>query len=456
MANHPPTLNPALSDFWLTPARNRVLYGGRSSSKSWDAAGFAIFLAQHCRLRFLCTRQFQNRIEESVYTLLIVQIERFGLRDQFTIIKNKIVHKFTGTEFIFYGLWRNIEEIKSLEGVDIHWSEEAHLLSEEQWRIINPTLRNEGSQHWIIFNPRFVTDFVWKKFVVDPPADTIVREINYPENPFLSETILKIINELKEKDYDEYCHVYLGKPLSDDDKTIIKRKWLEACIDAHKKLGIQPEGVKRIGYDVADDGPDMNATTAVHGIVTVAVDEWKGGTDELMKSCKRVHLAAKIMHADIWYDGIGVGAGCGSNFQEINKDQGTRLIFKSFIAGNKVHKPDSKYIHDILNKDFFSNIKAQAWWLVADRCRTTYNAVVNGQQFEEDELISISSDVNHLDKLIDELCTPFKDFDKAGRVKVEDKDDLDKRGIASPNLADSFIIAYNPKIQSLVNYGDLL
>src|SRR5690348_4909125 len=108
-----PTLNPALRDFWLTPARNRILYGGRSSSKSWDAAGFAVFLAQQCKIRVLCTRQFQNRIEESVYTLLIMQIDRFGLRDQFQILQNKIICRTTGSEFLFYGLWRSIDEIKS-------------------------------------------------------------------------------------------------------------------------------------------------------------------------------------------------------------------------------------------------------------------------------------------------------------------------------------------------------
>ncbi len=64
----------------MAPARNRVLYGGRASSKSWDAAGVAIAIANNCGAKFLCTRQFQNRIEDSVYTLLIAQIERFGLR----------------------------------------------------------------------------------------------------------------------------------------------------------------------------------------------------------------------------------------------------------------------------------------------------------------------------------------------------------------------------------------
>ncbi|MDS1325711.1 PBSX family phage terminase, large subunit, partial [Klebsiella pneumoniae] len=103
-------LNPVLRSFWTTQARNKVLYGGRSSSKSWDAAGIAIFLSNKYSLRFCCARQIQNKIEESVYTLLKIQIDRFGLRHRFRILNNKIINRATGSEFVFYGLWRNIEE----------------------------------------------------------------------------------------------------------------------------------------------------------------------------------------------------------------------------------------------------------------------------------------------------------------------------------------------------------
>lgn len=189
--NGGPTLNPVLRPFWQArrapdgwPVRNRVLYGGRASSKSWDAAGFAIFLAQALKVKFLCARQFQNKIEESVYTLLVQTIDRFGLRAQFRILENKIIHRRTGSEFVFYGLWRHIDEIKSLEGVDICWLEEAHALTEDQWKILEPTVRKSGSQFWIIFNPKLSTDFAWRRFVSTPPPGTLIREINYTENPF--------------------------------------------------------------------------------------------------------------------------------------------------------------------------------------------------------------------------------------------------------------------------------
>lgn len=457
MQNQKPTLNPALADFWQVPASIRVLYGGRDSTKSWDAAGFAVALAQMCKLKIMCCRQFQNRIEESVYSLLKIQIARFGLENDFIILNNKIIHRYTGTEFIFYGLWRNFADVKSTEGIDILWIEEAQFLTQEQWTDLEPTIRKDGSQTWLIFNPQLVTDFVWKRFVINPPPDTVSRKINYTENPFLSEKSRKRIAALKAENIDEYNHIYGGEPRSDDEQVIIKRSWIMAAIDAHIKLGIKPSGRRRIGYDVADGGKDKNATVTAIGMLASNVQQWKGKQDELMTSCKRVHLQARSLQADIWYDNIGVGAFCGSKFKEINQDLRTRIRYAGFGAGEKKYEPEKEYRDSgATNQDFFSNLKAQAWWLVADRFLNTYNAIHHGQKFSDDELISINGNADHLDQLIDELSTPRKSFDKAGRVKVESKEELAAREIPSPNLADAFIIAYNPLIGTIINYGDLL
>ena len=449
-----PTLNPALKDFWLTPARNRILHGGRASSKSWDAAGFATFLTDNYRLRVLCVRQFQNKIEESVYTLLKTQIDRFRLSSRFNVQEKKIIHRVTGSEFMFYGLWRSIDEIKSLEGIDILWIEEGHNLTEEQWKVLEATIRKSGSQVWIIFNPRLATDFVYKRFVTKPPRDTIVRQINYTENPFLSETMLRIIDEAKEEDFENYEHIYLGVPLQDDDTVIIKRSWIMASIDAHKALGFEASGSKRVGFDVADSGNDKCANVFSHGSVVSWADEWKAGEDELLKSCSRTYNAAKERGASVTYDSIGVGAGSGAKFAEINqarRDQGENFMvnYEKFNAGGVVHDPDVEYQPGITNKDMFSNIKAQAWWTLADRFRNTFNAVRRGEKFSDDQMISISSECPHLEKLIDELSTPMRDYDQNGRVKVESKKDLAKREVASPNLADAFVMCFAPGDRSL-------
>lgn len=451
MADNSPTLNPNLADFWQTPARNRVLHGGRSSSKSWDAAGFAVFLANAYRLRFCCARQFQNKIAESVYTLLCHQIERFGLSDRFEIQKNSITNKHTSSEFLFYGIWRSIDEIKSLEAIDVLWIEEAHNLTAEQWEILEPTIRKDHSQIWIIFNPRLSTDFVYKRFVVNPPPNSIVRQINYPDNPFLSKTMLDIIEHKRVEDPEEYEHIYLGVPRDDDDQVIIKRSWIMASIDAHLTVGFSAEGSSRIGFDVADSGQDKCATVYAHGPVVLWADQWKAREDELLKSCTRAWDKARSLGAEISYDSIGVGASSGAKFIELNRAQGANVSHNKFNAGGPVWKPDAIYKTGTKNKDMFSNIKAQAWWLVADRFMNTFNAVRNGQQFKPDELISISSTCPFLDQLIDELATPKRDYDNNGKVKVESKKDLanPKReggAVPSPNLADALIMAFAPNI----------
>ncbi len=235
-----PQLNPVLRDFWRTPARTRVLYGGRAASKSWDAAGVAILIACQSKARILCTRQFQNRIEESVYTLIKDRISAFGLRAQFVIRGDRITHRTTGSEFLFYGLNRHIDEIKSMEGIDICWIEEAHNLSQEQWEILNPTLRRERSQFWLTFNPRLATDYVYRHFILNAPPGTITRKINYTENPFVSRTTLDEIATCKAVSEDDYRHIYLGEPRADDERAVIKRAHVTAAIDAQRRLGITP------------------------------------------------------------------------------------------------------------------------------------------------------------------------------------------------------------------------
>lgn len=445
------TLNPALKPFWTTRARNKILYGGRGSSKSWDAAGMAVFLAQRYKLRFLCVRQIQNKIEESVYALLKIQIERFGLTGEFRILDNKIIHKRTGSEFMFYGLWRHISEIKSIESIDILWSEESHALTEAQWEVLEPTIRKEGSECWLLFNPSLVSDFVWRHFVVDPPKNTLVRHINFNENPFLSSTALEVIDNHREKNPETFEHVWLGLPRTDDDESVIKSSWIEAAIDAHKLIGFGNEGRGKIGFDIADGGADLCAITYAKGAIAYHCEEWSAGEDELLKSCARAYAEARNREAMIIYDCIGVGAAAGAKFTEMNRaTEGDNVSFLKFNAGAGVLFPDKAYQPKITNKDFFANLKAQAWWTVADRFRLTsqvVNAIKNGDNpppYRVDQLISIDSEMPNLAKLKYELAIPMREFDNLGRVKVESKKDLAKRDIKSPNIADSFIMAFAP------------
>lgn len=441
-------MNPALKPFWRTPTRYKVLYGGRASSKSHDAAGFAVYLAANFTVKFLCARQFQNRISESVYTLIKDKIENSEFKDEFVLTNKSITHKVTKSEFIFYGIARNLSEIKSTEGVDILWLEEAHYLTSEQWETINPTIRKQGSQVWLIFNPDEQTDFVYQNFVVNPPKNSIVRSINWEENPYLSETMLEVIHEAYRRDKKQAEHVYGGIPKTGADKSVINLAYILAAVDAHKKLGWEPAGKKTVGFDVADDGEDMNATIESHGNVIMGGMEWEGQEDELLKSCTKVYTRALEFGGSINWDSIGVGAHAGSKFKELNEARNLQIEYEPFNAGGGVKDPDGVYMElphiKILNKDHFANIKAQMWDEVATRFRKTYE-MINGEAIHpHDELISLCSESipsDIMNKIKMELSSPRKDQDLNGRFKVESKIDMRKRKVKSPNVADAFIMS---------------
>lgn len=201
----------------MKPSRYKVLYGGRDSAKSWSVAEALIRRAATSRIRILCTREFQSSIKDSVHRLLVDTIYRLGLQGWFDITATSITSRL-GSEFIFKGLHHNVHEIKSTEGIDICWVEEAHYTSHESWEILIPTIRKEGSEIWMTFNVTDEQAATYDRFVTHTPGDTIIHHVNYDRNPFLSATSKKEIEELKVRDYEAYLHVYEGhaKKISDN------------------------------------------------------------------------------------------------------------------------------------------------------------------------------------------------------------------------------------------------
>lgn len=443
-------LNPHLRHFWKSKKKIKILTGGRASSKTEDTAGFLIWLSSEYKIKVACVRKFQANIEQSVYSVLKKKIENDDyFKDKFTFTKSSIICNRTGSEFLFLGWERNTDQIKGLDNIDIMWIEEGHTLTKEQWEIIKPTvlLRKKSATIIIIFNPNLETDFVYKNFVIKNDEMVEKFHINYTHNPFLTNEALNIIESEKLiLDEDDFNHIYLGYPKKDNEDAVIKRKWIEAAIDAHIKLNIEVTGRYNIGYDVADSGNDKNCLVAVKGILATDLIEWKANEDELRSSALKVYNKACELNASVVYDSIGVGAGVGSNIKEFNQLNDTKIINIKFIAGDKVKNPEGIYKDNIRNKDMFSNLKAQAWWNIADRFRNTYNAVINGYDFKQNEIISIDSNLLGLEDLVIELSTPKKDVDMTGKTKVESKQDLAKRGISSPNKADAFVMAYQMPI----------
>ncbi|WP_318854644.1 PBSX family phage terminase large subunit [Sinorhizobium meliloti] len=450
--------NPALHDFWeevfLGQADIAVLHGGRSSSKTRDTACQLVRLVDHVgvRMRVLCIRRFQNRIQDSVYTELKWAIAHLGLSKAFDVQKTTIIHRRTGAEFIFYGIERNLEDIKGTSDVDILWVEEAEKLTEEQWTVIGPTIRKEDSLAILLFNPKFVTDYVWKNFVVNVPPHCIVRRINYTENPFLSAKALRDIAAMQERNPELFEHVYGGVPLGDSELSIFKRRWLDACVDAHKVLKVSLTGRNIIGFDPADDGEDKSATADKIDGVFVDAEDWASGKDELVQNAKRVWAKAKHAGATVSYDTIGVGAFVGGYIDEQNKADGSEVEHFAFHAGGAVMDPDkpSDALNDNspLNKDEYLNLKAQAWANTARKAMLTFNAVTRGHPIKPEDVLSFSSAMGakKLDALFTELCVPWW-VESEGKKRVVPKAKLKKDlGVKSHNLADAVIAADNVNI----------
>ena len=177
--------------------RHKALFGGRGGGKSWATATYLISRACQSRKRIVCARQFQNSIKDSSKELIEKRIRDLELSDQFTVTNQSILHNETLSDFLFVGLERNVESIRSLEGADIVWIEEARTISARSMEILLPTVRKLNSELIWTWNPEQPTDPVDAYFRRgEPPPNSIVARINYTDNPYFDETALPAEMEL--------------------------------------------------------------------------------------------------------------------------------------------------------------------------------------------------------------------------------------------------------------------
>jgi phage terminase large subunit len=212
----------AFRGLWLA-FRFKVFYGGRGGAKSWTFARVLVLLAFSRCLRILCAREFQTSIHDSVYKLIVDQIYELGLQGHFDIGAKSITSS-TGSEFLFKGLSHSIQEIKSLESIDICWVEEAQSTSKNSWDILIPTIRKDGSEIWISFNPFEEDDPTYQEFVVHPKPDSIVVKVGFEDNPWFPEVLEKARLYLRSIDLDAYEHIYGGNPRTITDAVIFGKR----------------------------------------------------------------------------------------------------------------------------------------------------------------------------------------------------------------------------------------
>lgn len=198
--------------------REAAVYGGRYSLKSHTVARFLIIKARESKIRVACFREFQNSIAESSHQLLSDLIKKYDLVD-FEVTDKAIVNKLNGSDFIFKGLYHNEQNIKSIEGIDIAWVEEAQTVSKESIDVLTPTVRNPGSKIIYTYNRLFEDDPVHQRLVFEGRPNTLVLNINYDtaiKYGYIPDVILKEINDDKERRPALYKHKWLGEPNSNE------------------------------------------------------------------------------------------------------------------------------------------------------------------------------------------------------------------------------------------------
>ena len=230
---------PERMQFLWEPHRYKIAYGGRGGAKSWAVARWLLIEGVRRPLRVLCTRELQKSIADSVHKLLGDQIERLELTGHYTVERARILGS-NGTEFVFAGLKHNPTSLKSYEGVDVCWVEEAENVSETSWRLLLPTIRKEGSEIVITFNPALEQDATYQRFVVHPPPGAKVVKINWRENPWFPDVLKAEMEHCKLTSEDLYNHIWEGCPLSA----------LEGAIYANEMRQLDRDGrITRVPYD---------------------------------------------------------------------------------------------------------------------------------------------------------------------------------------------------------------
>lgn len=241
----------------FTPSRYKAYFGGRGSAKSHSFASALVLRAAEQPLRVLCCREVQRSIKDSVKRLLDDKIEETGLSNFYQSTDTEI-RGLNGSLFVFAGLRTNPDTLKSMEAVDIAWVEEAHAVSERSLNILIPTVRQPGSEIWFSWNPQNENDPVDKRFRLEPPPNSIVREVSYADNPWFPDVLREEMEWDRARDPDKYAHIWLGEYVKRSEARVF-HNWRVEAFDT-------PDDVQRF-YFGADWGFSVDPTVLVRCFV---------------------------------------------------------------------------------------------------------------------------------------------------------------------------------------------
>ncbi len=385
--------------------RYKFAYGGRGSGKSESFAKMFLYMGNKKKLKFVCAREYQNSIAESVHSLLVDIIEELDYVN-YKVVKNEIVNVATKSKFIFLGLQQQDKKqtVKSLANADICWIEEAQSVSKGSLEILDPTIRKDGSQMWFSFNRLFPNDPIWDFMRSIPDNEKIEVLANYYDNPFLPKTLktqaARSKREYDDKLNDSYLHTWLGGPIGFSEKTLFKLRDIEDSINRD----VDDIGQIEVGVDVARFGKDQTVIAIRKGLVLTSIKHYaRTRIDET------VQFVIDAVDGDksilIKVDDTGLGGGV------------TDFLLKygyNVIGVNNGSKAK--------DSDKYTNAISEMWF----------------------ELKNKIGQIKLLDSkdLTGELVSREWTIDTRGRRMIEAKDKYKKRSGKSPDFADATLLCF--------------
>lgn len=476
----PTILIPEILEKLVTTKKDyKIIIGGRGSGKSVTVNKILACKSKDHKLKIACFREFMNSISDSTYSSLVEEIHELEF-DDFKVTNSTIENK-RGSEFIFKGLARNIESIKSMNSVKIAFTDEAQTVSDASLKVLKPTIRSQGSELWFVGNPQSSADAFSKEFIIPyqkqldkfgiyEDDEVLVIVCNYKDNPFFPEKLERD----RLKDYENlpramYDWIWLGKFNDTVANAIIQPEWFDAAIDMHKnpkfEKMMEPKGMIISSHDVSDNGEDSKGYACRHGSIITNVKEKSDG-DIADGADWAVSLALSDKCDIFTFDASGMGVGIRKDVNkafsgkkiEVDEHRGGDTpdeadeIFEGFDVFNK--KAAKK------NKEVFKNKRAQYIWRLRDRFYNSYRAVVKNEYINPDDCISLdSSGIENMEALRSEICRQPMKNNSNGVIQMMSKEDMKKIGISSPNLLDAVamtMITPKPKKKQFkkLNYQD--
>lgn len=391
------------------PMRVKFYYGGRGGGKSYAFADSLLMLGLQKKLFIACLREIQDTIKDSVHKLLSDRISVYNLIE-YDIKETEIINKKNGTRFIFKGLRdQDPQKIKSLEGVDIAWIEEAQTITKKSWDILNPTIRKDGSEIWISMNRQEENDPLWVALAAKPDDRTLVVKVNYYDNPFCTEELKLLAKKCKEDDFDDYLHIWEGEPVQQGDEKLISAAAVKRALEREIDMANNSQPLI-IGVDPARFGDDCTAICFRRGRQAFRIVAYrKKNVVEVANIVTSIILEHKPARVNIDVGGLGAG------LYDILEDRGFDNVIRAINFGS-----------DAQNKEKYGNRRAEMW----ARVNNWLNSDMPVSIIDSDNLI------------LTDLTAPKKKYDGLQRLLLEKKEDIKKRIGRSTDVGDALALTF--------------